>query len=312
MRRPRPSKSESSWGRAVGPGLFIIPAGLAGAVGANGWFPGPDGLGASPVQAGPASDATDPGGPDSISGGMPAVRRNGAVSCVNGTSNGSNVRPIRDRMMGSAPYAESPTRNWGVRVGPSLTPCMEAPCADDSASLPRRSLPKRVEPVTDARFPDRWLTNRQVLGLTADAFRLFVIGNAWAVSNRTDGRLDATDLAMMPDPAHEHDRAQLTGAGLWNRTADGYEIAGFATVQTTAAQLDALEQKRAQDRERQARHRTSKRESPRDVTRDTEARQEPREERKNYPANSDDEMAPDRASRLDALARARTERGWEA
>lgn len=117
--------------------------------------------------------------------------------------------------------------------------------------------------VTDARFPDRWLTNRQILGLPSDAFRLYVIANAWAVSNRTDGRLDATDIAMMPDPAMESDRCLLLQAGLWTKRDDGsYSIAGFTNVQTTAAQLAQLEKKQSDDRLRKRKPRGNAAEVP--------------------------------------------------
>ncbi|RZT87526.1 hypothetical protein EV383_4451 [Pseudonocardia sediminis] len=116
--------------------------------------------------------------------------------------------------------------------------------------------------MTDARFPDRWLTNRQILGLPADAFRLFVIANAWAVSNRTDGRIDLTDLSMMPDPAHDSDRSLLVETGLWEADTRGYVIAGFANVQTTAAQLAAAEQKLAADRLRKAKSKPTRSDVP--------------------------------------------------
>jgi hypothetical protein len=68
--------------------------------------------------------------------------------------------------------------------------------------------------MTDARFPERWLNDRRLLRLSDAAFRLFVVSLTWSVSNRTDGELDASDLALMPgiDPTAA---GELARAGLW-------------------------------------------------------------------------------------------------
>ena len=52
--------------------------------------------------------------------------------------------------------------------------------------------------MTDARFPDRWLHDRRLLRLSDSEFRTFVTSLTWCVSNRTDGRLEHDDLAMVP------------------------------------------------------------------------------------------------------------------
>lgn len=127
--------------------------------------------------------------------------------------------------------------------------------------------------MTDARFPDRWLTDRRVLRLSDRAFRLFVTSLAWSASNRTDGQLDAGDLELLPGAADEVTCQALVGAELWASEGDGYVIVDYAATQTTAAQLAASERKRVLDRERQARHRAGQAQSPvtRDVTRDIRA-----------------------------------------
>lgn len=82
--------------------------------------------------------------------------------------------------------------------------------------------------------------------------------NAWAASNRTDGCIEAADLALIHavDPKRA---SELAAAGLWERTPDGWLIVGFHKTQTTKSQLDALDHKRFMDRERKARERRRKR-----------------------------------------------------
>lgn len=133
--------------------------------------------------------------------------------------------------------------------------------------------------MTDARFPERWLNDRRILRLTDAEFRSFVTSLAWAVSNRTDGKLDLEDLTLVPGFRHETIPA-FVQADLWAVEGKAWQIVDFATTQSTAAQLNALDEKRLKDRDRQARHRTAvasepdphpptaKRDSSRDVTRD--------------------------------------------
>lgn len=145
--------------------------------------------------------------------------------------------------------------------------------------------------MTDARFPERWLSDRRVVRLSDAGFRLFVCSLTWSVSNRTGGRLYPDDL---DDLLHVDtgSAGELVKAGLWTPVDDGWQVVEFTTTQTTKLQLEGLEHKRVMDRERQARKRAhdrgdhqhcqpgctsvsrnSSRDSPRDVTRDTKARQ---------------------------------------
>ncbi len=138
--------------------------------------------------------------------------------------------------------------------------------------------------MTDARIPDRWLHDRRVLRLSDSEFRTFVTSLTWCVSNRTDGRLEHDDLAMVPTCRPEQAGA-LVRAGLWEPRDGGWQVVDFLNTQSTATQLAGMEHKRQMDRERQARCR-AKVTSPdepkdshvtRDVTRDvaggTKARQ---------------------------------------
>jgi hypothetical protein len=108
--------------------------------------------------------------------------------------------------------------------------------------------------MTDARFPEKWLNDRRILRLTPAYFRAFVMSLAWSVSNRTDGRLEPADLPLVP--GFEAGAAEaLEACGLWTVETGGWRIADFTGTQTTAAQLQGLDHKRAVDRERQARKR---------------------------------------------------------
>jgi hypothetical protein len=109
-------------------------------------------------------------------------------------------------------------------------------------------------PMTDARFPERWLNDRRIMKLSAVDFRAFVLSLTWCVSNRTDGRVEQTDLPLVPgfDPGAV---AGLVSSGLWKVQPGGWQVVEFAETQTTAAQLRGLDHKRIVDRDRQARKR---------------------------------------------------------
>jgi hypothetical protein len=114
--------------------------------------------------------------------------------------------------------------------------------------------------MTDARFPERWLNDRRLLRLSDAAFRLFVVSLTWSVSNRTDGELDASDLALMPgiDPAAA---VELVRAGLWmaggspSPTAAPWLITEFASTQTSSSELQILTNARRREREKKRRQR---------------------------------------------------------
>jgi hypothetical protein len=123
-----------------------------------------------------------------------------------------------------------------------------------------------VVAVTDARYPERWLNDRRIMRLSDPAFRLFVIANAWAVANRTDGVLHDDDLWLMATV----DAAccgELAKVSLWQRDQDRWLIVDYASTQTLSAQLDALDRKRQLDRQRKARqHGRQRAESELNVT----------------------------------------------
>jgi hypothetical protein len=114
--------------------------------------------------------------------------------------------------------------------------------------------------MTDARFPERWLNDRRLLRLSDAAFRLFAVSLTWSVSNRTDGELDASDLALMPgiDPTAA---GELVKAGLWmaggspSPTAAPWLIIEFASTQTSSSELQILTNARRREREKKRRQR---------------------------------------------------------
>ena len=115
--------------------------------------------------------------------------------------------------------------------------------------------------MTDARYPEAWLNDRRVVRLSDAAHRLFVTANAWSASNRTDGFLEAGDLSLIHGIDSRH-QTELVSAGLWSEVEGGWQVVGFHKTQTTKAQLDGLDHKRHQDRERKARERARKRGEP--------------------------------------------------
>ncbi len=115
--------------------------------------------------------------------------------------------------------------------------------------------------MTDARYPEAWLNDRRVVRLSDAAHRLFVTALAWSSSNRTDGLIEEADLALIHGVDARH-RTELVSAGLWTQVENGWQIVDFHKTQTTKVQLDGLDHKRHQDRERKARERARRRGEP--------------------------------------------------
>lgn len=90
----------------------------------------------------------------------------------------------------------------------------------------------------DSRFPTYYLQDRRVLKASPTAFRLFVTGSAWSVSNMTDGLIPSDDFPLIP-LAQPHDADELVRLGLWSEMGSGWLIADFQKTQTSAAQLEA-------------------------------------------------------------------------
>ena len=113
--------------------------------------------------------------------------------------------------------------------------------------------------MTDARFPDRWLSDKRIQRLSDTHFRAFVTSLTWAASNRTDGVIEPEDIALIPNFAAGAPK-KFVEVGLWAPrigAGRGWHIVDFPATQTTAAELRAAEQKRAKEREKKARQRAA-------------------------------------------------------
>jgi len=139
--------------------------------------------------------------------------------------------------------------------------------------------------VTDARFPERWLSDKRIQRLSDAHFRSYVTSLTWSVSNRTDGNIEPEDLALIPQFSANAVMA-FVKARLWLPQDHGWLIADFAATQTTAAELRAAEASREKERLKKAEQRAKKaKEStvpgdvpgdvPRDITGKASDRQEP-------------------------------------
>ncbi|WP_218220240.1 hypothetical protein [Nesterenkonia sp. Act20] len=111
----------------------------------------------------------------------------------------------------------------------------------------------------DSRFPTHYLNDRRVLRASLPAFRQFVLGTAWSVSNMTDGFISHEDLPLVQFSSTEH-AAELVNLGLWKQDDNGYLIADFQKFQTSAAQMGASTENRLErDRTRKQRDRRHER-----------------------------------------------------
>jgi hypothetical protein len=134
--------------------------------------------------------------------------------------------------------------------------------------------------MTDARFPERWLNDRRLQSVAPSTFRVFANSLMWAVGNRTDGHIPADAVPLIPH-ASVAEMGALAMASLLmpDMDGDGWRIVDYEDTQTSAAQLEAAAiARRANDRERQERHRKTllsrdrSRDNPRDNTRPGQAR----------------------------------------
>ncbi|MFJ4220629.1 hypothetical protein [Curtobacterium luteum] len=111
--------------------------------------------------------------------------------------------------------------------------------------------------MTDARFPERYLSDRRVLRLTADEFRGWAFATIWSVSNRTDGQILSDELLLVPFMKVETAQ-KLEACGLWAPTSDGWTITDFGDTQTSRHDLEVLDNMRRAQREKKQRQRAAK------------------------------------------------------
>lgn len=111
--------------------------------------------------------------------------------------------------------------------------------------------------MTDARLPERWLTDRRLLKLSDSAHRTFVTALLWSVANRTDGRLEVDDLDLMPR-ARQSDVVELVASRLFARDGTQLVLIDFPGTQTSRDELEVLENARRRDRQKKARQRADR------------------------------------------------------
>lgn len=111
--------------------------------------------------------------------------------------------------------------------------------------------------MTDARLPERYLMDRR-LGRLSDAdFRGYMTALLWSVSNRTDGRIDSSDLPLIPHFKASPQR--LVDGELWTEVeGGGWTISDFGLTQSSRSELEQLEQIRKADRDKKRRQRAAK------------------------------------------------------
>ncbi len=108
--------------------------------------------------------------------------------------------------------------------------------------------------MVDARMPEKYLVDRRVMRLSAEAFRAFVVLTMWSVSNRTDGLILADDLPLIP-LATEALTVDLVAAELCQVVDRGWMLSDFKSTQTSRSELEILENNRRREREKKQRQR---------------------------------------------------------
>lgn len=108
--------------------------------------------------------------------------------------------------------------------------------------------------MTDARLPERYLSDRRILRLSASEFRSYTMALLWTVANRTDGFVEPDDLPLIAG-FEPQDASALQLAGLWLTEGTGWRLADFAATQTSAHELELLENSRRREREKKGRQR---------------------------------------------------------
>lgn len=113
--------------------------------------------------------------------------------------------------------------------------------------------------MTDTRLPESYLMDRRLARLTPEEFRGYISALMWTVANRTNGRIEPDDLALIP---------WFTGAaitryellGLWaEQGTDGWVIIDWEANQTSRNDLEVLDRARQAERDKKRRQRAEKR-----------------------------------------------------
>lgn len=111
--------------------------------------------------------------------------------------------------------------------------------------------------MTDARIPERYLSDRRVLRLSDRGFRVYVLALTWSVANRSDGVIEDDDIVLMPGNFAAGDMTEIVTAGLAKQQGARYLLLDFEDTQTMSRELQVLENVRRRERLKKARQRAA-------------------------------------------------------
>lgn len=121
--------------------------------------------------------------------------------------------------------------------------------------------------MTDARLPGRWLTDPTMDALSDRAWRTFTGGLMWSNEAGTDGLIPARALRFLhPRGVDGATASELVNAGLWEQGDDSFTVPHWKKRGQELASV--VEQRREDNRLRQAAWRDKEKAKRKAVTRD--------------------------------------------
>jgi hypothetical protein len=115
--------------------------------------------------------------------------------------------------------------------------------------------------MADSRIPERYLSDKRVLRLSHGARSSLFMATTWSVSNRTDGRIERADLALIPTFV-EGCVSELLAHELWIEDGkDAWIILDFERDQTSRSEFEALDNARRRERDKKRRQRALKKDA---------------------------------------------------
>ena len=108
--------------------------------------------------------------------------------------------------------------------------------------------------MTDARLPDKWLTDLSYLELSDQAWRLFTSALMWCNQQGTDGRVPNSALQILrPAEVLVMATDELVEKGHWTESDSGYEFAKNWDQELGQSTKAEVQSRRDSNRERQRR-----------------------------------------------------------
>lgn len=106
------------------------------------------------------------------------------------------------------------------------------------------------------RLDDAFPEGRKVIGLSADAFRLYVEALCYCGKNLTDGLVPTAALRRLWAP---ETAAELVEAGLWDTAEGGYEVNDYLAYNPSRAKVEDDREKAAERKRRWVERQTAAR-----------------------------------------------------